>query len=116
MLLTAAQEGIISLERVVGATSTRPAELFRLGGKGRVAVGRDADLVLVDPTAQHEITDDEVLSKIGWTPYKGHRLSTVVRRTLVRGATVFADGQVTGAPGHGRQAVAGIGEPVLQDR
>jgi dihydroorotase len=116
MLLTAAQEGTISLERVVDATSTRPAELFRLGGKGRVAVGRDADLVLVDPTAQHEITDDEVLSKIGWTPYKGHRLSTVVRRTLVRGATVFADGQVTGAPGHGRQAVAGIGEPVLQDR
>ncbi|TQM11608.1 dihydroorotase [Pseudonocardia kunmingensis] len=106
MLLTAAQEGLISVERVVGATSSVPADLFRLAGKGRIAVGHDADLVVVDPSADHEITDDEVLSKIGWTPYAGVRLTTVPRRTLVRGTTVFADGVVVAEPGHGRQAAA----------
>jgi dihydroorotase len=111
MLLTAAQEGMISLERVVDATSTRPSELFGLGAKGRVAVGKDADLVLVDPSAAHEISDAEVLSKIGWTPYAGHRLTAVPRRTMVRGSTVYADGQVVGACGHGRQARAGAPAP-----
>ena len=106
---------MITVERVVDATSTRPSELFRLGSKGRVAVGRDADLVLVDPATQHEISDDEVLSKIGWTPYAGHRLTAVPRRTLVRGTTVFADGQVVGTSGHGRQAraQAGTGDRAL---
>lgn len=109
MLLTAAQEGQISLERVVAATSTVPAQLFRLESKGRIAVGRDADLVVIDPAADHEITDDEVLSKIGWSPYVGHRLTMRPLRTFVRGLTVFADGAVTGEPGHGELAVSGRG-------
>lgn len=107
MLLTAAKEAKISLERVVAATSTVPADLFRLGSKGRIAVGRDADLVLIDPQADHRITDEEVLSKIGWTPYLGHHLTMRPQRTLVRGRTVFVDGDVTGEPGHGTLAVAG---------
>jgi dihydroorotase-like cyclic amidohydrolase len=90
----------------VDAASTAPARLFRLTGKGDVAVGHDADLVLVDLNQAGTITDEQVLSKIGWTPYAGMTLTGMPVRTLVRGATVFANGCVTGRPGWGRQARA----------
>lgn len=106
LLLTAARSGLISLERVVGATATTPAETFGLATKGRIAPGLDADLVIIDPDVEHVITDDEVLSKIGWTPYAGQTVTARPVRTLVRGATVYRDGEVVGDPGHGRQAVA----------
>lgn len=106
LLLTAASEGKISLERVVDAVSTRPAELFDLNDKGRIEVGADADLVLVDLDAKAVITDEEVLSKNGWTPYAGVEVQGLPRRTIVRGKTVFLNGEVLGAPGYGELAVA----------
>ena len=42
--------------------------------------------------------------KIGWTPYAGRRITGAIDRTLVRGAVVYEDGQVTGAQGWGQQA------------
>jgi dihydroorotase len=106
MFLDAARQGRISLPRLVEATSTAPARLFRLASKGEIAVGHDADLVFVDLQQSATIADDQVLSKIGWTPYAGMTLTGAPVRTLVRGATVFADGAVTGQPGWGRQALA----------
>ncbi len=106
MFLTAAQQGLISTEGVVRATSTAPADIFHLPNKGRIAIGYDADIVLIDPNVDHAITDEEVLSLIGWSPYKDHKLTSRPVRTLLRGTTVYADGKVTGAEGFGRQAVA----------
>lgn len=105
LLLTAAAEGRLSLERVVDVTATRPAQLFGLTRKGRVAVGADADLVLVDLQATREIRDAEVLSRCGWTPYAGRKVRGAPVRTLVRGRTVYADGEVTADSG-GRLARA----------
>lgn len=106
MFLDAARQGKLSLERVVQACSTAPADIFRMPAKGRIEVGRDADLVLVDLGRSAEITDEEVLSRIDWTPYAGMRFTGIPVRTMVRGATVFVDGQVVGRPGYGRQAAA----------
>lgn len=110
LLLTAVSEGRISLERVVEVTAARPARLFGLERKGRIAVGADADLVLVDLEAQHRITHAEVLSRCGWTPYADRLVTGLPVRTLVRGRTVFADGEVQASGGgqlaraSGRQA------------
>jgi dihydroorotase len=104
MFMTAAQQGRISLERVVGATATAPAELFHMEQKGRIAVGRDADIVVVDPSVEHAITDEEVLSLIGWSPYKDHVVTARPERTLVRGRTVFADGKIVGEEGFGKHS------------
>lgn len=104
MLLDAVHEGRISLERVVGATATRPARIFGLAGKGRIDVGADADIVVVDLEHEWTITDAAVVSKIGWTPYAGRTVRGAIDRTIVRGRVVYEDGAVTGEPGWGRQA------------
>lgn len=104
MLLDAAAQGRISLERVVGAIATDPAKVFGLKDKGRLEVGADADIAVVDLDREWEITDDVVLSRIGWTPYAGKRIRGAIDRTLVRGAVVYENGQVTGAQGWGKQA------------
>ena len=104
MFLDAAANGRISLERLVGATATEPARIFGLATKGRLDVGCDADIAIADLEREWLITDDAVLSRIGWTPLAGRRIKGAIDRTLVRGAVVFEDGQVTGAQGWGKQA------------
>lgn len=104
LFLDAAVRGVIPLERVVDLVSTAPARAFGLVNKGRLEAGADADLAIVDLDAELEITDDIVLSKIGWTPYAGRRVHGVVDTTVVRGRPVFEHGTVTGSPGWGRQA------------
>lgn len=99
LLLTEAHAGRLSLERVVEVTATRPADVFDLPQKGRIQAGCDADLVLVDLEARHTITDDEVLSRCGWSPYAGREVVGVPVRTLLRGRTVYERGQgVVGEP------------------
>ncbi|SJM47699.1 Dihydroorotase [Actinomycetales bacterium JB111] len=104
MLLDAVNRGQISLERVVEATSAAPARVFGMGAKGKIEPGADADLVLVDLEASATITDGEVLSKMGHTPYAGRTFTGLPVRTIVRGQTVFSDNEVVGRPGIGRMA------------
>jgi allantoinase len=78
--------------------STNPAKRFGLAGKGRIEVGCDADLVLVDLTKSHTLTADELLYRHKISPFVGRTLRGEVRRTLVRGRTLFADGQIVGKP------------------
>jgi dihydroorotase (multifunctional complex type) len=107
LLLDAVNEGELTLERVVDLVATNPARSFGLEGvKGSLQVGADADVVIADLNAPWTITNDGVLSKIGWTPYDGRRISAAIDRTFVRGTEVYADGTVVGTPGHGRLAAA----------
>ena len=103
MLLDAARRGRISLERVVEVTSSAPARALGLGTKGRLEVGADADLAIVDLDAQLEVRDDIVVSRIGWSPYSGRVYTGAVTHTLVRGRLVYDRGTVVGNPGWGRQ-------------
>lgn len=104
LLLDASHAGRISLERVVDMIATTPARTFGLANKGRLEVGADADLAIVDLDADFEITDDIVLSKCGWSPYAGRRLRGAIDTTISRGDVVYTDGRVTGTPGRGRHA------------
>lgn len=104
IFLDAARRGRISLERVVELIATAPAERFGIRHKGRLEVGADADIAVVDLDAELEIRDEIVLSKIGHTPYAGMRVNGVIDTTIVRGRTVYRNGEVVGEPGWGRQA------------
>jgi dihydroorotase len=105
MFLDAAAAGRLSLERVVELVATAPARIFGLGSKGRVEVGADADLAIVDLDKTFQIRDEDVIGKIDWTPYAGRTVTGAIETTIVRGRVVYEDGRVTGQPGWGRQAV-----------
>jgi len=70
-------------------------------------VGADADLVLVEPTATRVLRNEDVLSKAGWTPYVGRRVSGRVVQTYLRGELVAEEG--TPAPGTGGRFLPGPG-------
>ncbi len=107
LLIDAVNQGQIDLRRAVEAAAWRPVDSFGLSSsKGRIAPGKDADLVIMDPAAPWTITDEGVLSKVGWTPYNGRTCSVAVDTTLVRGHVVYTDGKVVGSPGFGRLALA----------
>jgi dihydroorotase (multifunctional complex type) len=107
LLLDAARNGLVDLERAIDSVTRRPADIFGLGHKGRLSVGADADIAVVDLSTRWTITDDDTFSKVGWTPYNGREVGAKVVRTMVRGADVFRDGQVVGVPGHGTMASPG---------
>jgi len=83
--------------------AAKPAERFGLGArKGTIAVGKDADVVLFDPAREWTLEPSAVQTRSGLTPYAGRRFVGRVRRTLVRGTTVYRDGEFPAAAGHGR--------------
>jgi dihydroorotase len=105
LMVDAWHRGKISFARLVEMVSVVPARVFGLESKGSLTPGADADIALLDLEREWEITNDSVLSRIGWTPYDGRGVRGAVVRTMVRGADVWVDGQVVGHPGYGRQVV-----------
>ncbi|MBM3264122.1 MAG: amidohydrolase family protein [candidate division Zixibacteria bacterium] len=104
MMLTAVNEGRLSLCDLVRLMSTRAAEVFRLPGKGDIAVGCDADLTFVDLSARWTFDRHACFSKSreSMTVAHGMPVHGRVVRTMVRGVTVYHEGQITASPGHGR--------------
>eukprot|EP00873_Tetraselmis_striata_P032620 jgi/Tetstr1/452884/TSEL_039920.t1 len=100
IMLDHVNAGRMSLQRFVDMTSHGPNRLFNLACKGRMAVGYDADLTIVDMNRTQTITNDWVASKAGWTPYDGVSVKGWPVGTIIRGNTVMWDGElVTPAQG-----------------
>ncbi|MFY9657240.1 MAG: dihydroorotase [Methylocystis sp.] len=102
VMLEHVQAGRLTLQRLVDLTSAGPARLFGMAGKGRVAVGYDADLTIVDLKRRETIRNDWIASRCGWTPYDGLAVTGWPVGTFVRGAKVMWEGELvapaTGAP------------------
>ncbi len=83
--------------------AAKPAQRFGLWPrKGRIAPGGDADIVLVDMEREWTLTADALHTRSGISPYVGHAFKGAIIRTIVRGRTVFRDGEVIGVPGDGK--------------
>ena len=93
MMLKAVRCDKISLEKLMKIMSENTAEIFGLKNKGKIAVGYDADLVIVDMTTEEIISQENVISKCGWTPYEGFEKGGKILTTIVRGNVVFNDGK-----------------------
>ena len=92
--------GKLSLERFVDMSSAGPARVFNIARKGRIAVGYDADLTVVDLKRRETITNGWIKSKAGWTPYDGVGVTGWPVGTVVRGLKVMWQGElVTAAKG-----------------
>ncbi|PCI47188.1 MAG: dihydroorotase [Alphaproteobacteria bacterium] len=102
LMLDMVNKGALSMERLVDLTSAGPARLFNIAGKGRLAVGYDADLTIVDLKRKWTIEEDWLQSKCGWSPFTGMQLTGKPVGTFVRGKKVMWEGQLadeaTGQP------------------
>jgi dihydroorotase len=98
LMLDHVHAGRLSLQRLVDLTSAGPARIFGIEGKGRIALGYDADLTLVDLAARRTIRNDWIASRSGWTPYDGMAVTGWPIHTVIRGEVVVRDEQLLGEP------------------
>jgi allantoinase len=104
VLSEAVHERGMALDALVRFSATNAAAVLGLyPRKGTILPGSDADLVLWDLDAEWTVdAASQQFSKNPWSPFDGRRIRGRVVRTLVRGETVYADGEIHVEPGHGR--------------
>ncbi|MCX2696055.1 MULTISPECIES: dihydroorotase [Ochrobactrum] len=94
IMLDHVNAGKLSLERFVDLSSHGPNRIFGMARKGRIAVGYDADLTIVDMKRRETITHEQAGSKAGWTPYHGKTVTGWPVGTFVRGIKVMWEAEV----------------------
>lgn len=104
LMLNEVNAGRCTLPQVAGWMCDAPARVWDIVDKGRIAVGYDADLVLVDMNLSQEVRDENQLTKSGWSPWHGDTLKGWPVRTWVMGRTVFEAGKIDESV-PGREAV-----------
>jgi allantoinase len=103
LLLKGLHERGLSLSHAARLLAHNPAHLFRLGAtKGALAVGRDADVVLMSASPYRYDAGAAGVNVVDWSPYQGIELPYRVEATYLRGKPVAADGKVIAEPGTGR--------------
>ncbi len=94
LMLTHVAEGRLTLERFVDMTSHGVNRVFGLADKGRMAVGYDADLTVVDLKAHRTITHESMATRAGWTPFDGFEAKGWPMATIIRGKVVMRDDEI----------------------
>jgi dihydroorotase len=85
VMLDHVHHGRLSLERLVDLLCHGSQRVYGIAGKGRIATGYDADFAIVDLAASQTISDRQMKSKCGWTPYDGMTVTGRVIGTMLRG-------------------------------
>ena len=94
LMLTAAMQGRCTVAQVVQWMSSAVAQAYGIPKKGAIAVGYDADLVLVDLETYRPVLREELLTKCGWSPFEGWNLTGWPVTTIVGGQVVFDHGKL----------------------
>jgi dihydropyrimidinase len=90
------------IEAFARLTATSPARVFGLEGKGAIAKGYDADIVIWDPNKVVAYGADDLHDNVGYNPWQGYTITGWPEHVLLRGQTIMRDGVFLGAPGQGR--------------
>ncbi len=88
----------MSYNQIAKLLAWNPAQRFGLFQKGDIAIGYDADLVLVDPDETFVVRAAESFSQQGYTPFEGMELTGRVKNTFLRGNLIYDRTQVIGLP------------------
>jgi dihydropyrimidinase len=104
----------LSLERMAQVTATNPARIFGLyPRKGVIAVGSDADLVLIDPRARVRVSPETLHMQVQYSPYAGWDLVGLPTTTISKGRVIVDGGEFLGRPGDGEFVERRIAPEVL---
>lgn len=94
ILLNMVNQGKLTLNKLVDLVCEGPCRVLGIQSKGRIEVGFDADLVLIDMRQQHTFTDEEMASQCGWTPYVGDTVTGFPVATVLNGKIAMQDGEL----------------------
>lgn len=110
IMLTAVNDGHLTLSDIVRLMSSNPAKLIgHFPRKGSLLPGTDADITLLDMERTLELNDERLYTKVGWTPYLGRRVKGMPVMTIASGRVIMKEGEVTGDNGVGRY-LAGVSQ------
>jgi len=87
---------------MIDATSAAPARIFGLDkhSKGKLEVGFDADLIIVDTKKVTTIKGDNLHGKVGWTPFEG--IEAIFPYITISRGDVIWDGEISASYGRGK--------------
>ncbi|MCC1493281.1 dihydropyrimidinase [Cognatishimia sp. F0-27] len=89
-------------EAFAALTATQPAAIYGLSGKGAIAPGMDADLVIWDPDREVRYGPNDLHDNVGYNPWEGRTVVGWPAQVILRGETIMAEGAFHGRPGQGR--------------
>lgn len=95
-------KGRISLPRFVELVSTTPARLFGMTGKGSLAPGMDADVVLLDPTKKWMMGQETSHMATDWASYEEIEITGKIEKVLARGELIVDGDELVADKGRGR--------------
>ncbi len=101
LMLTAMASGRCSLADIQRWMSFGPAQAYRIANKGKILEGWDADLTLVDMAKRKLVRNEELFTRVGWSPFAGRELVGWPDYTIVGGRVVF-DGSRIRDDAHGQ--------------
>lgn len=101
-LLTYVNRGTLSLATLARTLAENPAKLVGLyPKKGVIRIGSDADFAVLDMNAKGTFTNENLGTKVQWSPYAGHQYFGRPVMTVLRGQVIMRNGIVSGVPGTG---------------
>ncbi len=98
LMLNEFHKGNISVEKILELLAENPRRLFNIKNKGRIAVGADADLTIVDLNQTKLIENSWIASKCGWTLFDGMKTTGWPVHVFVNGHWAVRDGKKMGDP------------------
>jgi dihydroorotase len=87
-------EGKISVEKIVEKMCHNPAIVFKIENRGFVEEGFAADLVIINPNSNWQVSKENILYKCGWSPFEGQNFKSKITHTFVNGNLVFENEQL----------------------
>ena len=115
VMLNYVNQGRCSLEDVTRWMSTNVADCYQMIGKGKLEVGYDGDVVLVDMNYCAVVEDKNCWARVGWNPFSGRELTGWPVLTVVEGVPVFERSEGTGQKGRILVEPGEVGKPLLME-
>jgi carbamoyl-phosphate synthase/aspartate carbamoyltransferase/dihydroorotase len=95
LLLTAVDDGRLTLDDIIQKSVMAPRKIFSLPEQPETWVE-------VDENAEYEIKASDQFTRCGWTPFDGWKVKGKVKRVILRGREAFKDGKILVEPGYGK--------------
>jgi dihydroorotase len=87
-------QGIFDLQCIAQKMAHNPAVVYQIDRRGFLDEGFYADIAIVDPEKAYPVTQQNIISKCGWSPFEGFRFRSSIHQTIVSGKLVYDQGKI----------------------